>query len=120
MILSLLLQIQQQDNVKGKSGDDLDQALVKELEGHKEKLGARQTQIRFELSRWRRKTPKRSRAMVSRRAGARAMSRKPNRSRSPRRRHQGQEQGRDRYRDAQLSFIGVCLCRCQATFLEQG
>lgn len=49
MILSLLLQIQQQDSVKGKSGDDLDQALVKELEEHREKLGARQTQIHFEL-----------------------------------------------------------------------
>ncbi|EST08278.1 Cdc37, Hsp90 binding [Kalmanozyma brasiliensis GHG001] len=49
MILSLLLQIQQQDNVKGKSGDDLDQMLVKELEGHRQKLDARQTQINFEL-----------------------------------------------------------------------
>lgn len=49
MILSLLLQIQQQENVKGKSGNDLDEALVKELEGHKEKLGAMQTQIKFEL-----------------------------------------------------------------------
>ncbi|CBQ69875.1 related to Hsp90 co-chaperone Cdc37 [Sporisorium reilianum SRZ2] len=49
MILSLLLQIQQQDNVKGKTGDDLDQLLVTELEGHKQKLAARQTQIHFEL-----------------------------------------------------------------------
>ncbi|CDR99502.1 hypothetical protein [Sporisorium scitamineum] len=49
MILSLLLQIQQQDNVKGKTGDDLDQLLVSELEGHKQKLAARQTQINFEL-----------------------------------------------------------------------
>ena len=49
MILSLLLQIQQHDNVKGKSGNDLDEALLKELEGHKQKLGARQTQIQFEL-----------------------------------------------------------------------
>lgn len=49
MILSLLLQIQQHDNVKGKTGNDLDEALVKELQGHREKLGARQTQIQFEL-----------------------------------------------------------------------
>ncbi|SNX86716.1 related to Hsp90 co-chaperone Cdc37 [Melanopsichium pennsylvanicum] len=49
MILSLLLQIQQQDHVKGKGGNELDQVLLKELQGHKEKLGARKTQIQFEL-----------------------------------------------------------------------
>lgn len=49
MILSLLLQIQQHDNVKGKSGGDLDRALLSELQGHKQKLAARQTQINFEL-----------------------------------------------------------------------
>lgn len=49
MILSLLLQIQQQDNVKAKNGDELDQVLVSELEAHKQKLAARQTQINFEL-----------------------------------------------------------------------
>ncbi|TKY88122.1 hypothetical protein EX895_002832 [Sporisorium graminicola] len=49
MILSLLLQIQQQENIKGKTGDELDQLLVSELEGHKAKLAARQTQIHFEL-----------------------------------------------------------------------
>ncbi|KAJ9475586.1 Hsp90 co-chaperone Cdc37 [Pseudozyma hubeiensis] len=49
MILSLLLQIQQHDNVKGKSGNDLDSALLSELQGHKQKLAARQTQINFEL-----------------------------------------------------------------------
>lgn len=49
MILSLLLQIQQQDNVKGKSGQELDEALVTELQGHQEKLAARQVQAKFEL-----------------------------------------------------------------------
>lgn len=49
MILSLLLQIQQQDNVKGKQGSELGEELVQELRGHKEKLAARQAQIGFEL-----------------------------------------------------------------------
>ncbi|SAM85932.1 related to Hsp90 co-chaperone Cdc37 [Ustilago bromivora] len=49
MILSLLLQIQQHENLKGKAGNDLDEALLNELQRHREKLGARQTQIQFEL-----------------------------------------------------------------------
>lgn len=49
MILSLLLQIQQHENLQGKTGNDLDEALLNELQRHREKLGARQTQIQFEL-----------------------------------------------------------------------
>lgn len=49
MFLSLLLQIQQQDDVKSKQGAELDQALVANLEKHTGLLADRQTKIRFEI-----------------------------------------------------------------------
>ncbi|PWY99252.1 hypothetical protein BCV70DRAFT_115127 [Testicularia cyperi] len=49
MLLSLLLQIQHDDVVKSKQGDDLDQALVEKLQSHNDLLTKRQTTLKFEL-----------------------------------------------------------------------
>lgn len=45
MILSLLLQINEDTSVKGKSGDELDTGLTAMLEDHKIKLAERQKQV---------------------------------------------------------------------------
>ena len=45
MFLSLLLQINEDASVKGKSGDELDQALVALLSDHEKKLAERQATV---------------------------------------------------------------------------
>lgn len=45
MILSLLLQINEDQSVKGKSGDDLDTSLTALLQDHKVKLAERQKEV---------------------------------------------------------------------------
>ncbi|CAO1626117.1 unnamed protein product [Sympodiomycopsis kandeliae] len=50
MILSLLLQINQEDSVKGKEGSDLDAALTSRLEDHLGRLRARSAQLEGDIS----------------------------------------------------------------------
>ena len=49
MVLSLLLQINEESSVKGKTGSDLDGALVDMLRDHKVKLGERQGQVKEKI-----------------------------------------------------------------------
>ena len=51
MMLSLLLQINEEPSVKGKSGSDLDEALVSKLKEHQEKLKKRSAEIRINIAR---------------------------------------------------------------------
>lgn len=50
MILSLLLQINDEPSVKGKSSSDLDEALVAKLQEHQTKLAERQTEVASKIS----------------------------------------------------------------------
>lgn len=49
MVLSLLLQINEAPSVKGKSGNELDEALTAQLKEHREKLAARTLQASAQL-----------------------------------------------------------------------
>lgn len=49
MILSLLLQINEEPSVKGKTSTELDQALIEKVKEHEKKLGERQTEVEKEI-----------------------------------------------------------------------
>lgn len=49
MILSLLLQINEEPSVKGKASSELDEALVEKLKEHDRKLGERQVEVEKEI-----------------------------------------------------------------------
>lgn len=49
MVLSLLLQINEEPSVKGKSSSELDEALVAKLQEHQSKLAQRQTEVKRKI-----------------------------------------------------------------------